>query len=594
VVKERTSTLDDAATEGLTPDDGALSLQIVQGEVAEVFALDREGEYVVGRGRSADIRVDDPSLSRSHAILRVGATVTIQDCGSANGTTIGDERLAPGAQVELRAGMVLALGNVRGFVQRGAVTRRPRRIWARIQFERRIREECARPGAAPFTFAEVQVSGPIDARAVEKTLLGAARADDIIAQHAVDHYTLRMAGLDPRDARRVLVDPFESLTRAGARVCAGFAHFPSEAQTYEGLLAKASADIAASSARARATFPQGSEMERLRELVDRVAVGTIPVLVVGETGVGKEVLAKNLHTRSPRASKPFVRLNCAGFSEALLASELFGHEKGSFTGAHQTKIGLLEAAEGGTVFLDELGELPLSMQAKLLRVFEERAIMRVGGLSLRPIDVRFVAATNRDLEAEVAAGRFRRDLFFRLNGVMIRVRPLRERLAELDALASTFLDEAARAAGRPHAPILSREAQDAMHRHHWPGNVRELRNAMERAVLLCAGEVLLPEHLPLEHVTGRPSRPSAPPPPASPPPAAVAPSASTPSSPAAPPIPLREQIATIERERMLEALTRCGGNQTRAAKMLGISRGTLIARLASFDIPRPRKRPPRE
>src|SRR6185503_6105666 len=179
-------------------------------------------------------------------------------------------------------------------------------------------------------------------------------------------------------------------------------------------------------------------MPQLHRLVERIARGTINVLILGETGAGKEVLAERVQRLSPRARWPFLRLNCAALSETLLESELFGHERGAFTGAVTAKPGLLETAEGGTVFLDEAGELPMSIQVKLLRVIEERQVLRVGGLKPRPIDVRFIAATNRDLEVEVARGAFRQDLFFRLNGVTLVVPPLRDRVSEIEALARLF------------------------------------------------------------------------------------------------------------------------------------------------------------
>src|SRR5947208_9726754 len=202
-----------------------------------------------------------------------------------------------------------------------------------------------------------------------------------------------------------------------------------------------------------------------------------------------------------------VSINCAALSPSLLESELYGHERGGFTGASEAKPGLLETAPGGTVFLDEIGEMPLLLQAKVLRVLETRLVTRLGGLKPRPIDVRFVAATNRNLEEEVAAGRFRRDLYFRLNGMTVHIPPLRARRAEIVPLAEVFLRQFACSAGRP-APRLSTQSAQVLQAYGWPGNIRELRNMMERAVLLATGDEIVPEHLLLDTVAAAASPPA--------------------------------------------------------------------------------------
>ena len=314
---------------------------------------------------------------------------------------------------------------------------------------------------------------------------------------------------------------------------------------------------------------RGSAMERLLRLRDRVAQSSISVLLLGETGAGKEVLAESIHRQSPRAGGPFLRLNCAALSETLLESELFGHEKGAFTGAAAAKPGLLETAHGGSVLLDEVGELPPALQVKLLRVLEERQVLRVGALKPRAIDVRFISATNRDLQAESEEGRFRRDLYFRLNGITLVVPPLRERAAEIAKLACELVAAACRQSGRSREPAFSPDALALLERYPWPGNVRELRNVVERAVLLCAGDVITREHLPGIADT-------------------VPPSAAPDETP--PPTTLRAELAALERKRILDALAECGGNQTRAAKLLGMRRQSLVARLDEYGIPRPRKR----
>jgi DNA-binding NtrC family response regulator len=330
-------------------------------------------------------------------------------------------------------------------------------------------------------------------------------------------------------------------------------------------------------------------MLALDRLIGRVAGSDISVLLTGETGAGKEVLADRIHARSPRRDGPFLRLNCAALAEPLLESELFGHEKGAFTGAARAKPGLFEATSGGTVFLDELGEMPLALQAKLLRVLDERKVWPVGSVQARPIDVRFVSATNRVLEDEIAAGRFRQDLYFRLSGVSLHIPPLRERPRELLALADAFLTRAATALGAPGLR-LGVAARLALARHAWPGNVRELKNVIERAALLANGDEIgdgelglarsVPRLVGGELAPGGAAR-------SAPPAGAAVTAALPPTGNAALDAPsLHEQVDALERRRILDTLERCGGNQSEAARRLGVSRGTLIARLARYRVSR--------
>jgi two-component system, NtrC family, response regulator AtoC len=315
-------------------------------------------------------------------------------------------------------------------------------------------------------------------------------------------------------------------------------------------------------------------MVGLQALTRRAAAGSCNVLITGETGAGKDVVAETLHRLSPRAPRPFLPLNCAGFSESLVDAELFGHERGAFTGAVQARVGLLETAAGGTVFLDEVGEMSLAIQAKLLRVIETRQVLRIGALRSRPIDFRLVAATNRDLEAAVKQGRFRLDLLFRLDVIRLEVPPLRARPDELEPLAQAFLVECAGRAGRP-PPALSAEALAWLSAYPWPGNIRELRNVIERAALLCSGETITSKHLPVERLASAP-RPSTP--------------LASPATPMATSISALQD--GVERDAIIAALARCHGNQTRAAALLGMPRRTFCKRLVAHAIPRPRARPP--
>jgi transcriptional regulator with PAS, ATPase and Fis domain len=317
--------------------------------------------------------------------------------------------------------------------------------------------------------------------------------------------------------------------------------------------------------------PADQAMLRIHQLAEKAAAGTINVLITGETGVGKELLAETVHRLSPRRRGPYVCLNCAALSETLLESELFGHERGAFTGAVQAKPGLMETAHGGTLFMDEVGELPLTTQAKLLRVLETREVARLGSVKPRKIDVRFLAATNRNLEAEVARGAFRNDLFFRLNGITLTIPPLRSRVGEIRRLAETFVSQISRELGRAE-PALAPRVVQLLEAYSWPGNIRELKNVMERAVLLSAGPVIDTEHLPMEKL--------------------AATSISSSNLTASPSADGSQPVAAgprDERQRIIEALAACAGNQSRAAKMLGMPRRTFVARLDEYKIPRPKK-----
>jgi transcriptional regulator with GAF, ATPase, and Fis domain len=299
------------------------------------------------------------------------------------------------------------------------------------------------------------------------------------------------------------------------------------------------------------------------------------VLITGETGCGKELAALAIHQRSQRRGKPLVSLNCAAIQESLVESELFGHERGAFTGAAGSKAGLLETASGSTLFLDEIGELSLAVQAKLLRVLETQRVTRVGDVREREVDVRVVAATNRDPAAEVAAGRFRSDLYYRLSGAVLHLPPLRERPRELPLLAAAFLDEACARAER--APmIISEGAMNALIAHSWPGNVRELKNLMHYVAAAHQDDELTAAHV-IDRLGGPTARPKQ----AEPPPADADPTFR----------PLAEEIRELERERIRAALEASGGNQTRAAQLLSMPVRTFFEKVKQYELtPRRRRR----
>ena len=300
-------------------------------------------------------------------------------------------------------------------------------------------------------------------------------------------------------------------------------------------------------------------------LVISVARSAVNIVVTGETGSGKEVLTRALHRLSGRTG-PLLAVNCAALAPALLESELFGHERGAFTGAVTAKVGLLEAAAGGTVLFDEIGEMPLELQAKLLRAIETREVLRVGAVRPSAIDVRFVAATHRDLAAASTTGEFRRDLFYRLAGITLSVPPLRERRPQIAVLAARFAHEVTGRADSLGPAALARLAA-----HDWPGNVRELRNVIERAVLLAAGGEIGAQHILLDTSTTR-----------------FAPAPAPAPAPASDPVGDLSVEQVAERERIVAALERCAGNQTHAARELAMSRANLVNKLALYRIPRPR------
>ncbi|MBW2316805.1 MAG: sigma-54-dependent Fis family transcriptional regulator [Deltaproteobacteria bacterium] len=309
----------------------------------------------------------------------------------------------------------------------------------------------------------------------------------------------------------------------------------------------------------------GPEMREVFETIQKVAETDLTVLVRGESGTGKELVAQALHHRGARSSRPFVAVNCAAISRELVESELFGHEKGAFTGADSRRVGRFEAAEGGTIFLDEVGDMPLETQAKVLRVLQERKLERVGGTRTVPVDVRIVAATHRDLEQDIRDGRFREDLYFRLNVVSIDVPPLRERLEDVPSLAARFLEQVATRA--VHAcRAFSPEAVVRLASHEWAGNVRELRNVVEQAAVLGNGEAISVADLGLDAEGDEDALPRFDP-------------EEVPFSDAK-----RRVVIAFERAYLLGALRRNDGNVSRTARTIGMVRQSLQQKIREHDL----------
>jgi DNA-binding NtrC family response regulator len=309
------------------------------------------------------------------------------------------------------------------------------------------------------------------------------------------------------------------------------------------------------------------KMQEVYKLVGKVSMSKSTVLIEGESGTGKELIAKAIHSNSPRADHPLITVNCGAIPENLLESELFGYERGAFTGAITRKIGLFELADGGTIFLDEIGEMPLQLQVKLLRVLQERVITRLGGGEPIPVDVRVIAATNRSLPELIKRNQFREDLYYRLNVVPIRVPPLRERKEDIPLLIRHFLAKYQQELGKT-VTHLSKQAVDLLLNHDWPGNVRQLEHVIERAVVLAGGAVILPEHIMPALYPDEPGDTAG-------------------SADAADPYEgktLREILQQVERDVIARTLRKTNGNKLRTAKILGMSRRALLYKIEAYNL----------
>jgi len=436
-------------------------------EGSRVVELAPERELRIGRGRDADIVIDDARVSRLHArIYRTGDKLELHDFGSRNGTELNG-RVLRAAQARLGAGDLIRVADTEAVVA-------------------------------------------------------------LTASRSVPEEAERSAVSTGDESPFVVADP---------------------------------------------------AMNALMDRARRVAASDTTVLILGETGVGKEVLAQQIHAYSPVASGPFVRVNLPSLPDSLLESQLFGHEKGAFTGADRARAGFFETAQGGTLLLDEIGDMSLHLQVKLLSALENRCIVRVGGTRELPVRVRVVAATHRDLEKAAVAGRFRQDLYYRLASFTLRIPPLRERPTEIMLLAALLARKEAQRLGRA-VPAISPAAARVLMGWAWPGNVRELRNAIEHALVLSDAGVILPEHLPepmTRVATGNDvAAPAAEP-------QASAPSRS-PMGEGGAPAPVASRLEEMEKQAIEQALAAEQGNRTHAARRLGMSRRALIYKLHKYGL----------
>ncbi len=529
-------------------------------------------DITFGRSRGATVHVESEKVSRMHArVRRVGDLIEVEDLGSRNGTRVNGEKIE--GKIRIASGDEIAIGPILAVVGVTSGLRRASPVADDAAGEARLAAEVDRSVRyhRPLSVALIRVASDTVVDAIARSL----RPMDMIAEDAGDDYLVILPELGRSDGAAAIERLLDFARASGVQAKASTALCPEDGTTVETLIGCVRAGLRGSRAARPAEGPitTGPDepividpaMKRVYSLVERIADTPMTVLILGETGTGKELVAEAIHKKSSRRDKPLIKLNCAALPETLLESELFGYERGAFTGAERRKVGFFEAANGGTLFLDEIGEMPLALQAKLLRVLERKVITRVGGTTEVATDARLIAATHRDLEAEVRAGRFRQDLMFRIGGFTLVVPPLRDRPTEIVPLAEHFARAVAAEQGRP-APTFTDDARDALAGYTWPGNVRELKNAIERALVL-AGDSIGASELPdkLRDAAQR----------------------VRPVSPAAD---MRGHLAEVERAAIVAALEAEDQNQTRAARRLGLSRRALIYKMEKYGLKPPPSR----
>ncbi len=570
------------------PDEDPYLLVIAPGSSA-VFRLPPKLEVTIGRSLDADLQLQHTSVSRRHAQLTWhNELLWAKDLGSHNGLSINGERHE--GPRPLASGDVLAVGEILLVLHRGA-TRLPHsplldpsglRRHLCEEIERSLRYQRA------LTILHLNLGPPAGvSEDIATKLLPCLEPLDRIAVLSATELVVILPDRDEEDLHEQIEPLFRTLP---GEIRGGYSQSPADGTDPDTLLLlarRAAAAASGGSVVGPAAIPSRMSigeheilvadpaMMRLYELIERLGSSPIPILISGETGTGKELAAAAVHHFSPRRAHRLLAINCAAIPESLAESELFGHERGAFSGAVATRMGLLESAQGGTVFLDEIGELSLPLQAKLLRALETRRIVRIGDSHERPLDIRVIAATHRDLEAEARAGRFRQDLYFRLAAAVVNVPPLRHRIVELPMLARTFLLAARRRIGRP--PLhLGAQAMARVLAYPWPGNVRELKNDMEfLAATIDAGPVEI-WHLPPKlggsaHLDSAAEKPG--------------PVTGENRKPAIPQFQtLEEELRALERKRITEALVAAGGVQSRAAELLGMPRRTFFAKTKQYGL----------
>jgi two-component system, NtrC family, response regulator AtoC len=564
---------DETTRQASTPRDQGRSekrpfLVLYSDDRSRLLEFPEGGVLLVGRDPECEVRLEDTKVSRRHARLYLeDGLLFVEDLGSKNRTRVNGVPID--GSLRLGNGDEVGVGSASLVVSSLCLSLGEHRILDYGELEERLEAEAdrARRFRRPVGLALVRLSSR--AGALREQLVTVARhlrKMDTLASWGTRDFALLLPELEAGGVASLVGRLAGAL---GGEVRFGTASYPEEVKDPMDLLEAASARLLGRGrpmTQSTPPPPRGGQMGRVLELARRIAEFTTTVLITGETGSGKQIVAEAIHRASPRREGPFVHVNCAALPTSLVESELFGHERGAFTGADQRKPGTVEAAERGTLFLDEIGELGLEAQPKLLRFLQDRTFSRVGATGTRTADVRILAATNRRLEEEAKAGRFREDLLFRLSAIVLEVPPLRDRPEEIEPLARQFTSEIAKALGKP-VPGISDSALAALRRCRFPGNVRQLRNAIERAVVLSDGGTLEVCHLPERMTAGQDQA------------AALPETAGRLDG-----LPLEEALSRVEAAIIRTALEECGGNQSAAARRLGITRRAFIYRMEKLGI----------
>ena len=593
----RTQTYFPMAKAGPAPTERAAYVLVFEGDVAYRMDFPKHGTVIAGRAPDATLRLDQSGASRHHARFDVQQDgVWLSDLESRNGTRCNGD-LVRAARL-LSPGDVVDIAGATLIFQQQATDPSLRSFLSLPQLRLRLDEELDRVvryhrSLVLFSIQLGEGSHVLTRSGVVETLAGFLRGMDSAAWHAHQTLFVLCPELSANEGESLAQRMRSALASLSSAIQVRLAACPRDGTTAQTLFSTCAQPQTHESQVPSSPEPNAPQpsvrsigkyqvivadtaMRRLYGLLERLSASELPILLQGETGTGKELAAAAVHHFSKRKERAFIALNCAAIPENLVESELFGHERGAFSGAVQSKLGQFEAAHGGTLFLDEIGDLSLPIQAKLLRVLETRRLQRVGDIKERSCDVRVVAASHRDLQAEVAAGRFRQDLFFRLAAARVYLPPLRDRGAEIPILARTFLRAACAQLGRPEMEI----APTTLHllsTYAWPGNIRELRNLMDFAAASTEEDVLLPYHvLPQLQLSQAPTTV------ASQLPAGVVPEA-------APPMPrsfrpIEEELRALERQRMIEALEASQGVHVRAAALISMPIRTFTGKLKTYQI----------